>query len=129
MKYSTALRDEVRSRIELVERADLVVGIPCYNNQATIGHVVKQVSQGLHQYYRDRKCVIVVSDGGSVDDSREEARAVEVSPFQEIIVTIYRGVRGRGLRPEKHQRAVDKKSSEPHPLQRLPVRGPPLQAF
>jgi glycosyltransferase involved in cell wall biosynthesis len=96
MKYSTALRDEVRSRIELVESADLVVGIPCYNNQATIGHVVKQVSQGLHQYYRDRKCVIVVSDGGSVDDSREEARAVEVSPFQEIIVTIYRGVPGKG---------------------------------
>lgn len=96
MKYSTALRDEVRSRIELVESADLVVGIPCYNNQATIGNVVKQVSKGLYQYYRDRKCVIVVSDGGSVDDSREEARAVQISPFQEIIVTIYRGVPGKG---------------------------------
>jgi len=96
MKYSTALRDEVRNRIELVEKADLVVGIPCYNNQATIGHVVDQVSKGLHQYYRDRKCVIVVSDGGSVDDSREEARAVQISPYQEIIVTIYRGVPGKG---------------------------------
>jgi len=96
MKYLTALRDEVRNRIELIETADLVVGIPCYNNQATIGHVVKQVSLGLHQYYPDKRCVIVVSDGGSVDDSREEAQAVQVSPFQEIIVTIYRGVPGKG---------------------------------
>jgi len=96
MKYLTALRDEVRNRIELIENADLVVGIPCYNNQATIGHVVKQVSLGLHQYYPDKRCVIVVSDGGSVDDSREEARAIQISPFQEIIVTIYRGVPGKG---------------------------------
>ena len=96
MKYLTALRDEVRNRIELIENADLVVGIPCYNNQATIGHVVKQVSLGLHSYYPDKRSVIVVSDGGSVDDSREEAMAVQVFPFQEIIVTIYRGVPGKG---------------------------------
>ncbi|UCF88610.1 MAG: glycosyltransferase [bacterium] len=96
MKYLTALRDEVRNRIELIEHADLVVGIPCYNNQATIGHVLKQVSLGLHQYYPEKRCVIVVSDGGSVDDSREEAKAVQVSPFQEVIVTIYRGVPGKG---------------------------------
>ena len=96
MKYLTALRDEVRGRIELIETADIVVGIPCYNNQTTIGNVVKQVSLGLHKYYPDKRSVIVVSDGGSVDDSREEARAVQVSPFQEIIVTIYRGVPGKG---------------------------------
>ncbi len=96
MKYLTALRDEVRNRIEVIEKVDLVVGIPCYNNQATIGHVVNQASLGLHKYYPDKRSLIVVSDGGSVDDSREEARAVQVSPFQEIIVTIYRGVPGKG---------------------------------
>ncbi|MGD8353085.1 MAG: glycosyltransferase family 2 protein [Pseudomonadota bacterium] len=96
MKYLTALRDHVRNRIELIENVDLVVGIPCYNNQSTIGNVVRQVSRGLHAYYPDKKCVIVVSDGGSVDDSREEAKDVEVYPFQEMIVTIYRGVPGKG---------------------------------
>ena len=96
MKYQTALRDEVRSRIELIEGADLVVGIPCYNNQTTIRHVVKQVSLGLHTFFPDKRSVIVLSDGGSVDDSREEAKAVEVYPFQEMIVTIYRGVPGKG---------------------------------
>ncbi|MFV1957052.1 MAG: glycosyl transferase family 2, partial [bacterium] len=96
MKYLTALRDDVRGRVELIEKADLIVGIPCYNNQSTISNVVQQVSRGLHKYYPNKKSVIIVSDGGSVDDSREEARRVEVLPWQEILVSIYRGVPGKG---------------------------------
>jgi glycosyltransferase involved in cell wall biosynthesis len=96
MKYVTALRDDIRSRVELIERVDLVVGLPSYNNQGTIGHVVKQVSEGLYQHFPEKRSLIIVSDGGSVDDSREAARAVEVYPFQEILVTIYRGVPGKG---------------------------------
>jgi glycosyltransferase involved in cell wall biosynthesis len=96
MKYQTALRRDVRDRIELIEKADIIVGIPCYNNQSTIGHVVKQVSEGLHMYYPEKRSVIMVSDGGSVDDSREEVTGVEVYPFQERISTIYRGVPGKG---------------------------------
>jgi glycosyltransferase involved in cell wall biosynthesis len=82
--------------VEQIENVDLVVGIPCYNNQNTIGHVVRQVSLGLHKFYPEKRSLIIVSDGGSVDDSREEARDVEVSPFQELLVTIYRGVPGKG---------------------------------
>lgn len=96
MKYLTALRDDIRGRVELIEKADLVVGIPCYNNQSTISNVVQQVSRGLHKYYPNKKSVILVSDGGSVDDSREEARSIEVLPWQEILVSIYRGVPGKG---------------------------------
>ncbi len=96
MKYLTALRDGVRNRVELIEKADLVVGIPCYNNQNTIGHVIRQVSAGLHKYFPGQRSLIIISDGGSVDDSREEAESVEVSPFQELLVTIYRGVPGKG---------------------------------
>lgn len=96
MKYLTALREDARSRVELIEKVDLVVGLPSYNNQSTIAHVVKQVSHGLHLYYPDKRAVIIVSDGGSVDDTREEARDVESYPFQESLVTIYRGIPGKG---------------------------------
>jgi len=96
MKYLTALREDARSRVEVIEGANIVVGIPCYNNQSTIGHVVEKVSMGLHKYYPGKKSLIIVSDGGSVDDSREEARRVEVLPWQEILVTIYRGIPGKG---------------------------------
>jgi len=96
MKYQTALRTYLRTRIELIEKADIIVGIPCYNNQNTIGHVLTQVSKGLHEYYPDKRSVIMISDGGSVDDTREEAMGIEVYPFQEKLVTIYRGVPGKG---------------------------------
>ena len=96
MKYQTALRDYVRGRVEKIEKADIIVGIPCYNNQATVGHVITQVSEGLHQYYPDKRVVIIISDGGSVDDTREESDRIEVYPFQEKLITIYRGVPGKG---------------------------------
>jgi glycosyltransferase involved in cell wall biosynthesis len=96
MKYQTALRDYTRGRVEKIESADIVVGIPCYNNQSTIGHVITQVSEGLHQYCPDKRVVIIISDGGSVDDTREESDRIEVYPYQEKLITIYRGVPGKG---------------------------------
>ncbi|RMF59927.1 MAG: glycosyltransferase [Calditrichaeota bacterium] len=40
--------------------------------------------------------MVMVADGGSVDDSREEAESVEKSPWTELLITIYRGVPGKG---------------------------------
>jgi glycosyltransferase involved in cell wall biosynthesis len=96
MKYLTALRGDARSRVEMIENVDLVVGIPSYNNQDTICNVIRQVSEGLHRYFPDKKSLIIVSDGGSVDDTREEADNAEVYPLQEKLVTIYRGIPGKG---------------------------------
>ena len=96
MKFSTAIRQPVRRRIERMGHADILIGIPCFNNQSTIAHVVQSVEEGLADYSRDRRCVVVVADGGSVDDSREEAENLEPSPWIERIVSIYRGVPGKG---------------------------------
>lgn len=96
MKFESALRDEAKSRIELIDKADLVVGIPSFNNQTTIPHVIEQVSTGLSTFFPGKKSLIILSDGGSVDDSREEAENVAVHPGQEKMVTIYRGVPGKG---------------------------------
>ena len=96
MKFSTALRSEARSRIESLEHADIMIGIPCYNNQRTLGHVVRTVEQGLNKYYRDLRSIVMVSDGGSVDDSREEVEQVKPNPWSEILCGIYRGIPGKG---------------------------------
>ena len=96
MKFTTAIRDEARRRVEDMEWADLVIGIPAYNNNSTIRHVVEIVSEGLHRYFRGMRCVIIVSDGGSVDDTREQAREARIQPWIERIVSIYRGVPGKG---------------------------------
>jgi glycosyltransferase involved in cell wall biosynthesis len=96
MKFSTALREPIRRRLERLEKADILIGIPCFNNDNTIAHVVKTVEDGLALHFPDLKGLILVSDGGSVDDSREEAQHLESSPWIERIISIYRGVPGKG---------------------------------
>lgn len=92
----TGMRSYVRERIEEIGRADILVGIPCYNQEGTIGRVIEIVGQGLVKHYPDCKSVLIVSDGGSLDDTREVAEEAEVPEGVEKIVTIYRGKPGKG---------------------------------
>lgn len=96
VKYDSALRSYTSKRLEEIERADILVGIPCYYNDKTIEHVVRMVSHGLAKYYKDKRCVIFVADGGSTDDTREVAKEFQIKPWQEKIVSIYRGPAGKG---------------------------------
>jgi len=96
MAYSTALRRYTAKRIEEIRNADILIGIPCYNNEKTIAHVVQMVTHGLDKYYRDYRSVIFVADGGSTDDTREAAKEFQIKPWQEKIVSIYRGPAGKG---------------------------------
>lgn len=96
MKFHTALRPWAIRRLEKIERVDLVAGIPCFNNDSTIEHVIDMVSEGIAKYYKDFNAVIIISDGGSTDDTREVARDKTVYPFIEKMVTIYRGIPGKG---------------------------------
>ena len=96
MKFHTALRPWANRRLEKMERVDMVVGIPCFNNDSTIEHVIDMVSEGIAKHYDCLKVLIVISDGGSTDDTREIAREKAVHPFIEKVVTIYRGLPGKG---------------------------------
>lgn len=55
-----------------MQRYDIVVGIPSYNNGKTIGYVVKAVAQGLKQYFPDKQSLIINSDGGSRDETVDQ---------------------------------------------------------
>src|SRR5512137_1839861 len=96
MAYFTAIRGYTAKRIEEIRSADVLVGIPCYNNEKTIAHVIQMVSHGLDRHYRDLRNVIMVADGGSTDDTREAAKEFQIKPWQEKIVSIYRGPAGKG---------------------------------
>ena len=95
MAYFTALRRYTAKRIEEIRNADILVGIPCYNNEKTIPHVIQMVTHGLDKYYRDCRNVILIADGGSTDDTREVVQEFQVKPWQEKVVSIYRGPGGR----------------------------------
>lgn len=96
MHYDTALRGYTGKRLEEIEQADILVGIPSFNNEKTIEHVVQMVSHGLNRHFKDRRGVILVADGGSTDDTREVAKEFQIKPWQEKIVSIYRGPGGKG---------------------------------
>jgi glycosyltransferase involved in cell wall biosynthesis len=101
------LPDEVFRHLEEVQRADLLVGIPSYNNARTIGHVVKAVQAGLAKYFPGRKAVLVNSDGGSTDGTMEVVKETAIEDFQSILIshtpesffkiaTPYAGLSGKG---------------------------------
>jgi len=100
-------RDEVREWLAEVGSADILVGIPSYNNVRTIGHVVRAVQAGLAKYFPDRKSVLVNSDGGSTDGTIEVVRNTVVEDFDSILIqhrkasffklsTPYHGLPGKG---------------------------------
>lgn len=97
VRFSTALRENTRKEIENLGYADIVIGIPSYFNQNTIAYVIEQAAKGLDRYFPDKKSLIFVSDGGSTDDTREAAKAIDISKYNITkIVGIYRGIPGKG---------------------------------
>lgn len=96
MHYDTALRFYTSKRLEEIGSADILIGIPSYNNEQTIAHVIQMVTHGLAKHYHDQRCVIFIADGGSTDDTREIAKEFQIQPWQEKIISIYRGPAGKG---------------------------------
>ena len=95
-KYPSALRENVHLWLRQISNVDILVAIPCFNNEDTIEYVVQQAGIGLSRYFPDQKCAVFVCDGGSLDDTRER---VYGTPTPEGIlkrVTIYRGLPGKG---------------------------------
>jgi glycosyltransferase involved in cell wall biosynthesis len=94
--YETALQDEARQRLTRIGRADILVGIPSYNNAATIGHVVRMAAEGMVKYFPDMKPVLMNSDGGSPDGTRQVVLNTPVPRGVEVITTEYQGIPGKG---------------------------------
>lgn len=98
---------ELKDRLEQIGQADLVVGIPSYNNARTIGQVVRAVSAGLAKYFPQHRSVIVNSDGGSRDHTPEvvlnsDSGAKDLLMISHAVHTSYRistpyhGIAGKG---------------------------------
>ena len=96
MTYKTALQDEARQRLAEIGQADILVGIPSYNNADTIGHVVRTAAEGMVKHFPDMKPVLINSDGGSPDGTRQVVLNTPVPQGVEVIATEYQGIPGKG---------------------------------
>ncbi|MBC7094248.1 glycosyltransferase [Thermococcus sp.] len=66
----------------------VIVGIPSYNNAETIEYVVKQAAEGLKKYFDGG--LIINSDGGSNDGTRDIVMKTPVPDGVEVRSTVYK---------------------------------------
>ncbi len=82
-------------------KKDIVIGIPSYNEDATIIHVMSMVAMGLQEFYPEYKSMIVVADGGSTDRTVRLANSFRVdSNIEKKVVKAPRN-KGKGATIKK----------------------------
>src|SRR5262245_946027 len=101
------LNTDVRSTLAQIQTADIVVGIPSFNNASTIGHVVRALEAGLSLLLTHSRCGIFTSYGGSTDSTTDIVLNTQIHDYQTILVqhplfpihkisTPYDGIPGKG---------------------------------
>ena len=82
MAEESILTDEFLRQLIDVGEADVLVGVPTYNNAATVGQVVQTIRAGLLKYFPRERAVIVNADGGSRDQTPELVRGASINDLQ-----------------------------------------------
>ena len=82
MAEESILTDEFLRQLINVGEADILVGVPTYNNAATVGQVVQTIRAGLLKYFPRERAVIVNADGGSRDQTPDLVRGASISDAQ-----------------------------------------------
>ncbi len=99
--------EQAAKAIQEIHQADIVVGIPSYNNVRTIRHVVQAAHAGLAKYFPQFTSVIINSDGGSKDGTPEAVLSTRIEDAHLLLLSTrlfpvhrlsfpYHGVPGKG---------------------------------
>ncbi len=105
---TSAIDDETRKDLISIHSADIIVGIPSYNNAGSISRVIKAAELGLAKYFPQYKGLILVSEGGDIAATRQAIDALKDKHYfdnsfinrpsveTEIMATRYNGLSGKG---------------------------------
>lgn len=107
------LTEHLAPQVEALSGVDVICGVPCYNSEGTVAHVVRALETGLRRYYPDARSAIVILDSNSTDRTVEIGMAASTSrdeglllippsaPVPVRLATALEGTRGKGnaLRP------------------------------
>ena len=103
-----AVDDPAQEQLHNLKHADIIIGIPSYNNADSIGRVIKAADLGLAKYFPNRKSVILISEGGDHEKTRNAVNGLKDKHYfensfiakpefeTEVLVTKYRGTSGKG---------------------------------
>ncbi|MDI7246924.1 MAG: glycosyl transferase family 2 [Bacillota bacterium] len=96
MHHGSALPEEVARRVAALKKADIVIGIPSYNNSSTIGQVAAAAAAGAATCFPGLRAVLLNSDGRSTDGTQGVVLAQELPPGVESLAFTYAGLPGKG---------------------------------
>jgi glycosyltransferase involved in cell wall biosynthesis len=102
-----SLPGEALRALESIRRADIVIGIPSYNNARTVGRVATAACAGLAKYFPQFTSVIVNSDGGSTDGTPQTVLSARLEDARLLLLSTpmsgvhrlslpYHGIPGKG---------------------------------
>lgn len=92
---------------ESIQQADIVIGIPSFNNSRTVGNVTRAACAGMAKYFPQLRSVIINSDGGSTDGTPEAVLSARMEDSRLLLVSTplsgvhrlsfpYHGIPGKG---------------------------------
>lgn len=93
--------------VDTLRHADIVIGIPSFQNVRTIAHVVRAAQAGLQKYFPQYTSLIINSDGGSTDGTRDAVLSTRVEDSHLLLLSHpmfpvhrlsvpYHGIPGKG---------------------------------
>jgi glycosyltransferase involved in cell wall biosynthesis len=102
------MEQDIEVQLNNIKEAEILVGIPSYNNVRTIGHVIQVVTAGLVKYFPKGKSVLIIVDSESTDGTQEEIKRVQIENVKIIFISHpvppvhkaiipYHGIPGRGI--------------------------------
>ena len=92
---SSRFPDRIEENPDRVTEADLVVGIPSFNEKDSIKVPTACAARGLKAFFPDKRGVIINCDNGSSDGTRE-AFLSEPTEVPKIYLSTAPGVKGKG---------------------------------
>ncbi|MDD5748413.1 MAG: glycosyltransferase [Actinomycetota bacterium] len=96
MDLVPSISEEIEKAVSDIGTADVMVAIPAYNAEETIAKVMKVASEGLSTFFADRRTILFVVEGGSLDETKSVARVTDIGIVVDKIVGTYRGEQGKG---------------------------------
>ncbi|MCX6347794.1 MAG: glycosyltransferase [Actinobacteria bacterium] len=90
------LDNKVLDQINQRKYADIVIGIPTYNNENTVANIITNSGEGLKKYYSNLKGVILNADSSSEDNTVDAVNRTRLPKGIEKISTGYFGEKGKG---------------------------------
>lgn len=108
------LPEETLEIISKIGPLDILIGIPSFNNEDTIGHVAKAIKLGLIKYFPDHRSGLVHLDAHSTDQTvarmKQELKTAPQSFNSILIINQHHpSVKGTAILPEEIAVAMPKR--------------------